>query len=237
MLKDQEKILSGEQYDFIESWCAPCLQGLRRLGETRVPFAEWLFPLHLSIEFENGAPHESCLSDLNFYRLVHMEDSGLTDFLFRSEDLFRIWREQGSWSLHHPWMEMLLPWDSSQEFIEGILKSFPPNLIAGGQIVLWPIHGDIADSPLFMHPGTGYVMGFGILPAVSRQYLEMTRSLINRASDLGILIGAKRYLSGWFEFDHEEWKDHFDHNWKKVIQLKMLCDPNRILNPDVVDYG
>lgn len=79
-------------------------------------------------------------------------------------------------------------------------------------------------------------MGFGILPAVPRQATEIARTLLNKASDLGVQLGGKRYLSGWVEFDVSQWREHFGPVWSKVLQWKRFYDPNRVLSPGFIQY-
>ena len=236
LMEDQTRILHNQKFDFVEGWCAPCVQGLKTFGEARVPFAEWFYPVHLTVEHGGTAPSESILAGLNFYRHVHTEDVALSVYVQRLEPVFQMWRESGGWNLAHPWMEVILPWERAAEYIQGVLRSFPPNLLIGGHVLLWPCTGAAANAPLFMHPEGDFVMGFGILPAVPRHLVEMSVSLLNRASDLCIQLGGKRYLSGWVEFDHDKWKAHFGDQWHQFVQWKEFFDPNGLLNPGFLKY-
>ena len=49
--------------------------------------------------------------------------------------------------------------------------------------------------------------------------------------------GAKRYLSGFIEFDRPRWKQHFGTRWDELCRLKRTYDPDGILNPGFIDYG
>jgi FAD/FMN-containing dehydrogenase len=234
LMEDQTRILRQQIFDYVEGWCTPCVQGMRTLGETRVPFAEWFYPVHVSVEYAESAPSDNFLANLKFYRKVYQEDAPLAVFVRRMEAVFDLWRQTGAWNLAHPWMEVILPWDRAPEYIQGVLKSFPPNLLMGGHVLLWPCRGTTSEAPMFIHPGGEFVMGFGILPAVPRQFLGMAVSLLNRASDLVLQVGGKRYLSGWVEYDADRWKAHFGEMWPKLRQWKQFFDPNRILSPGFV---
>ncbi|HLV02941.1 MAG TPA: FAD-binding protein [Acidobacteriota bacterium] len=236
LIKDQELVMEEDRFDYIEGWCSPCIQGLRQMGETEVPFAEWFYPVQLSKEYEDSPPDQELLSGLHFYRSVHRVDRDYLDFARRVEPVFQLWRQSGAWDLAHPWMELILPWKRAGEYIDGVLKNLPPNLVAGGHILLWPCRGTASKVPMFMRPQGEYVMGFGILPAVPRQLLPMTLALLNRASELGMQIGGKRYLSGWVEFDHSKWKAHFGNQWETVLQCKKFYDPKSLLNPGFIHY-
>ncbi len=49
LMEDQTRILHKQKFDFVEGWCAPCVQGLKTFGEAKVPFAEWFYPVHLTV--------------------------------------------------------------------------------------------------------------------------------------------------------------------------------------------
>jgi cytokinin dehydrogenase len=237
LMEDHSRILVEQRFDFVEGWCAPCMQGMRNLGDTRIPFAEWFYPVHLTLEYADGTtPTDSLLSGLRHYRKVYVEDISLPDFLRRMEPVFQIWHESGSWRLPHPWMEVILPWDRAGEYIQGVLKSFPPTLLAGGHVLLWPCRGGASNAPMFVYPEGDFVMGFGILPAVPRKNLGMALSLLNKASDLVMQVGGKRYLSGWVEFDHTRWKAHYGPMWPKVLEWKGFFDPGGVMNPGFIKY-
>jgi FAD/FMN-containing dehydrogenase len=238
LMADQERIVLEDRFDYVEGWCRPLTQGMRKLGETKVSFAEWFYPLQLSIEYAEGPPPvESCLYGLKPYRRVHTEDSSFSEFLKRMEPVFLEWRETGGWVLPHPWMEVILPWDRASEYIQGVLKSFPPNLLSGGQVLQWPCRGGFSSLPMFAHPEGDLTMVFGVLPSVQRQQLGMTVSLLNRASDLVKQVDGKRYLSGLIDFDSTRWKEHFGDSWEEIVRWKKFFDPNSILNPGFVKYS
>lgn len=236
LIDDQTRILRQQIFDYVEAWCTPCMQGMRSVGETRVPFAEWFYPVHLSVEYAEAAPSDNFLANLHFYRKVYQEDSSLLDFLNRMEPVFDLWRQTGAWGFAHPWMEVILPWDRAAEYVQGVLKSFPPDLLLGGQVLLWPCRGSASDAPQFVLPGGEFVMGFGILPAVPRQFLGMALSLLNRASDLVQQLGGKRYVSGWLDFDSRRWQSHYGELWPTLQQWKRFFDPNRVINPGAVAW-
>ena len=237
LMRDQEFLLHRQHIDYVESWCSPCPQGLRKMGPTRLPFAEWFYPMHLTVEYSSEPPDaDKVLEGLSFYRKSHVEDITTLEYLFRLEPLFEMWRDSGTWNLTHPWMEVVLPWVTAGRYIRGVLQDFPPHLLVGGHVLLWPCRGTASDAPMFMHPGGDFVMGFGILPAIPKRLTGQVLPLLQRASDLSMEVGGKRYLSGWVDFDEGRWKSHFGEKWEQVVAWKRFYDPKGILNPGFIKY-
>ncbi len=237
LMADQRQLLSRERFDYIESWASPCVQGLRRMGGVRVPFAEWFFPMHLTVEFGDEEPREAdLLNGLSFYRKLQVEDSGVLEFAHRLDPVFELWKQSGAWGMSHPWMETVLPWDQAPAYIGGVLANFPPQLLAGGHVLIWPCRFQGDALPLFRHPPGEFILGFGILPAVPRQMLPLARQLLKTASDLSMRVGGKRYLSGWVEFTPEQWKSHFGETWEDLLRWKRFYDPAGIMNPGFIPY-
>lgn len=238
LLEDLKTVMTDERFDCLESWCTPCPQGFKQVGDTRQAFAEWFFPLHATIEIDgsSNAPSDEKLAGLKFYKHVHTEEGDLVDFYARLDALFAIWRRAGFWEYAHPWMECVLPWQTTPHYIGQVLKSLPPQAIAGGHILLWPARGDSSSVPLFMRPSGDFLMGFGILPAVPQRFVEEALPRLNMASQAATMMGGKRYLSGWISFDAAQWKAHYGDHWDDVKQLKEKFDPHGVINPGFVRY-
>jgi cytokinin dehydrogenase len=82
-----------------------------------------------------------------------------------------------------------------------------------------------------MRPPGEYLMGFGILPAVPTQFLDEVLPRLKQASQAATMMGGKRYLSGWVQFNPRQWRAHYGDLWPGVVALKRKCDPKGILNP------
>ncbi len=59
---------------------------------------------------------------------------------------------------------------------------------------------------------------------------------LNMASQASIMMGGKRYLSGWIAFDQAQWRAHYGEQWANVVALKRKFDPARVLNPGFIKY-
>ncbi len=236
LMKDAQRLMTEERFGYLESWCVPCPQGFRKVGGVPTPFAQWFFPLHASVEFDPAAPPDdrAMTAGLAHYRSVHVEDRTMAEFALRLEPLFELWKRGGYWAAAHPWMEAVMPWESTASYITGVLANLPPHVLGGGHILLWPSRGTTSKVPLFMKPPSEFVMGFGILPGLPAPAMAMAGPLLSRASDLAMKMGGKRYPSGWLEFDEARWKAQFGAMWEPLRAWKRRYDPDGVLHPGLV---
>lgn len=248
LMEDSRKVMdpSNGTFSSLESWCTPCFQGIKKIGEGMElregvqTFAYWMFPLHLTVEYDAGQEpdDQAVLQGLTPYR--HLETSEFTqlEFCERMDPVFTLWRRSGYWDMAHPWMETTLPWDTAREYIESVLAITPPQALGpGGHVLLWPARTASSDVPLFMHPEGEYVMGWGILPGVPHEFLDLALNQLDMASELSIHYGGKRYLSGYVTFDTaEKWAGHYGGQWERVREAKTRFDPDGILAPGFVVY-
>jgi cytokinin dehydrogenase len=239
LLEDLKTVMTDGRFDCLESWCVPAPMGFKKVGAERQAFAQWFYPLHATIECGEGAAPGATekLTGLRFYKHVHTQDGEMMEFFARLDSLFALWKRAGFWEYAHPWMECVLPWQTTGLYIGQVLQNLPPQAISGGHILLWPSRGDVCKVPLFMRPTGDFVMGFGILPAVPKQFVNEALPRLNRASQAAVMMGAKRYLSGWIPFDVAQWKAHYGDKWETVLTLKKKYDPKGLLNPGFVKYA
>ena len=234
LLDDCQLLMNEERFDYLEGWCVPCPQGFKNVGPERRAFAQWFYPLHATIETGWPAPLDAApekLQGLRFYKHIHTEVGDIQDFFRRLDLLFALWKRSGFWDYAHPWMECILPWQATSFYITQVLQNMPPQAIAGGHILLWPARGKASAVPLFLRPPGDYLMGFGILPAVPTKFLDEALPRLQQASQAAMIMGGKRYLSGWVQFDTLQWKAHYASLWPNVVAWKRKYDPKGILNP------
>ncbi len=239
LLDDLKTVMDDARFDYLESWCVPCPQGFKRVAGNSQPFAQWFFPLHATVEMEADGTAEAALEKLDglkFYKHVHTEDGSMGEFFTRLDALFALWKRGGFWDMAHPWMECVLPWQTTAPYISQVLANLPPQAVTGGHILLWPARGEASRAPMFMRPQADHMMGFGILPAVPPQFLSEVLPRLNMASQASIMMGGKRYLSGWVDFDHNAWKAHYGEKWPTVLAAKKKFDPQGILNPGFIKF-
>lgn len=237
-MEDSREAMDSGRWDYIESWCAPCPQGLKWVGGIRQPFAKWFFPAHFTVEFEPGAPPDdrALLAALRPYDNLHTEDLPTHDFANRLVPVFDLWKKLGTWEHPHPWMEGILGYSTAADYIEAVLPDLSPGVQVGGHVLLWPARSSVSEVPLFMHPREEHLIGFGILPAVPPRMWEAARERLAMASELMIGMGGKRYLSGFIQFTPAQWREHFGDQWERFAALKRRYDPENRLNPGFVPF-
>jgi cytokinin dehydrogenase len=249
LMKDCERNMQpgDETIHSIESWCSPCFQGVKKIGDGMElgvgaqTFAYWMYPFHVTVEYDEGEEpnNDEILARFSAYRQLEISDFTQHEFCERLQPLFTLWDRSGYSDMAHPWMETVLPWDTAKDFIELALSQLPPQALGpGGHILLWPSRGDTSHAPLFKHPGGDFVMGWGMLPGVPEQFLEMALAQLDMASELSIAYGGKRYLSGYITFQGaEKWEAHFGaETFAKMKAAKKRYDPDGILNPGFVQF-
>jgi len=236
LLADLKLLMAEERFEYLESWCVPCPQGFKKAGSERHAFAEWFYPLHATIETGGADAPPLNLGGLKFYKHVHAEEGDMSEFFTRLDALFALWKQGGYWDFAHPWMECILPWQAAPVYIEQVLQNLPPQVIAGGHVLLWAGRAKVSSVPLFMRPTSDFLIGFGILPAVPKALVDKGLPRLNLASQASIMMGGKRYLSGWISFDHAQWKAHYGDLWPTLLALKKEFDPKGTLNPGFVKY-
>ncbi len=235
-MEDARVSMDNGRWDHLESWASPCPQGTKPVNGRRQVFAKWFYPFHLTVEFEPDSPPDDAklLEGLRPYANLYTDDLPITDFLERLVPVFELWKKGNTWGHTHPWMETVLPWDTAADYIEQVLPDLPPQMLVGGHILLWPAKGTVSSSRLFKRPEGDNLIGFGILPAIPPKFWPDVEPLLDNASKLSVLMGGKRYLSGWIKFEQDDWKAHFGEHWDFFCAAKAKYDPDGLLNPGFV---
>jgi len=159
------------------------------------------------------------------------------DYVFRLEQVFAGYGRPVEKSRARPWVEHFLPLSAVEEYVETIAASFPATTF-----LLWPMPTSLATSlpvvksphPMVAMPSVSPVVLVGIMASIPPAQLEAALPRLQQASALGITLGGKRYLSGWVNFDQQQWRQHYggaqrDQLWDHRQQLKQRCDPQQVL--------
>ena len=234
LMQDQQQVVSDDRFEYIASACLPRAIGIERLLARGSPFAERRYVMSLTTEFDGACDSDRALAGLHGGRLIGVEDGSARDVPFgldRSGPVDRADRR-----LAHPWIEGILPWRNAGRRVAEVLADLPPALPTDTAVLLWAARRDRFGTPMLALPAGELLMGFAILPAVKPAALPRLLPGLEAAGRRLTTMGGKRYLSGWIDYDHEQWRAHFGDLWPRVVEWKAAFDPRGILNPGFIRY-
>lgn len=212
--------------DYVESFCTPAIMGAKLVEQKRMPFAQWFYALHVSVEFDNQLPDFKDL-DLSPWKLTHTQDEPINSYFHRHDSRFNAMKMTGQWELQHPWYECFLP-GSLLTNLEKLLAMLPMHY---APVVHIAAIAPVAKSGFLMLPKTEEIFALmilnpGLAPALIPSCLETIKTL----DTLFLSQGGKRYLSGYLgdSLDKTYWKNHFEEQYPDWIELKKRYDPQNI---------
>lgn len=215
--------------DFIEAFCSPALQGAKLTATGRQPFAEWLFFLQVSFEYDSLAPELTNFgSEIKPWKVSHRQDETIESYLFRHEPRIQGMKISGQWELQHPWYECLVSHEVVISELDDLLHSLP--LYFATMVHLVPISGR-RPAGFFMGPNQAEFFSVMILnPGVPRALVPGCLEAIRKMDERLLAKGGKRYLSGFLGSDlsPDYWAAHFGSDYTTWSSLKRRYDPKGI---------
>lgn len=234
LMEDQQQAISDDRFEFVTSTCLPRAAGIERLLGSGSPFAKRRYVMRLTAEFDRELDPGGALAGLRRGRLLGVDESPARDIPFGVDRPGTGNRDDRR--LAHPWIEGILPWRNAGRCITEILADLPPALPADTNVLLWSARRDRFGAPMLALPASELLMGFGIQPAVKPAALARLAPDLEAAGRRLTVMGGKRYLSGWINYDHEQWRAHFGELWPRVVEWKAAFDPPGMLNPGFIRY-
>lgn len=222
--------------DYIETFCSPSLQGTRLTATGRQPFSEWLYAMHVSLEYDTTAPELSHFGDsINPWKVLHIQDESMPSYLRRHDVRFAMMKESGQWDLYHPWYECMVPAAVLHSELADLLRLLPVYYATMVHVV--PIFNkripgsfiapDEAEfySVMILNPGVPKALVPGCIEAIE----AMDKRLLS--------LGGKRYMSGFLgnNLTDEYWKTHFGSNYQSWLEQKKQYDPNGIFRSGIFE--
>lgn len=215
--------------DYIESFCSPSVQGAKLVSGKRLPFAQWLFAIHVSIEYEKIAPEFEFISKgLDPWQLLHTQDESIYSYLHRHDPRFEIMKLTGQWELQHPWYECFISGKLLTNCLDELLAEFPIHYASIVHIV--PLAKQ-QQTGFFMLPEVDDVFELMILnPGVNPELLPSCLSVIDALDKRFLKQGGKRYLSGYLGHDLKKsyWQNHFGSLYEEWVGLKTKYDEHQV---------
>ena len=216
--------------DYMELFCSPSIQGTQLRASKRVPMAQWLYGMHLTVEFEGIAPELNDIScALKPWNILHSQEESIDSYFLRHNGRFDMMKLLGQWDLLHPWYECYVPTALLKEHLEQLLQGFPIHYANFVHVV--PIAKQKAD--FLMFPESDSVCSLMILnPGVPEPLKDSCLQVIADLDAFLIGQGGKRYLSGYMGTDLPEsyWANHFGDQYGLWVGLKQRFDPQDVFS-------
>ncbi|STX51237.1 cytokinin oxidase [Legionella busanensis] len=215
-----------KQYaDYIECFCSPAVQGAKLTPNGRKPFAQWLFALHISIEYTANAPQFSDIPNVNPWKILHTQDEPIKDYLHRHDGRFQLMKLTGQWELPHPWYECFIPKQILFDDFQAFLASLPLHYVPILQIV--PFACKKPHGFLILPEGEDVFAMMILNPGIPASLVPSCLDAIDNLDKRFLPQGGKRYLSGYLgrEVDKYYWQRHFDKRYDEWVSLKRQFDP------------
>ncbi|MGQ3889486.1 FAD-binding protein [Legionella sp. CNM-1927-20] len=211
--------------DYIECFCSPAVQGAKLTSAGRKPFAQWLFALHVSMEFTERAPELSSIPQVSPWKILHIQDEPIKNYLHRHDGRFQLMKLTGQWELPHPWYECFVPKQVLFENFQDFLASLPLHYVPILQVV--PIASKQPNGFLML-PSEEDIFAVMILnPGIPAALIPSCLEAIENLDKRFLPQGGKRYLSGYLgkEVNNHYWQRHFEHRYDDWKNLKTQFDP------------
>lgn len=227
-LEDQRQLAKSQTIDYLEGFCSVTTQGLYNTSNGYRPLKHWFYGLHIGLEFTKQPPMQKILSNLNYFRLLHIEDNSTIDYLARYDTRFHMMQQTGAWQQPHPWFECILPVDTASEAITSIIDTLPSFFGDGHRIFM--ISSDAKDPKFLIKPEEPVCL-FAILPiGIPSSLLQSALDTIVILDEILVRYGGKRYLSGWLSNQNSEfWQLHFAEQYDSWQKTKQMLDFNNVL--------
>lgn len=217
--------------DSLELFCSPSIQGAKLSAKGRLPFAEWLFAMHVMVEYDEQAPELP--NTMSPWKLAHCQDESITSWAHRHDSRFGAMKMTGQWDLPHPWYECFISKYQLSAHLDELLTVLPIYYATVLQVV--PICNK-KPTGFFMMPESQEVFALMILNAGLPSVLIPGCLDVIAALDKRFLTqGGKRYLSGYLgtNITNDYWQQHFAHRYIDWLSLKEQYDPHRIFCSDL----
>lgn len=221
---DQRAAIEGGDFDYVE-------------GSVSLTPAGPQYQIELVKYYAPSAPPDDAalLAALSFLPGTEAAtDSTYFDFANRLAPLVAFLQQIGAWFVPHPWLDLFVPGDQVESFVQSVLATTTPADTGNGPILLYPFKRDRLTASSLSAPASETLFLFAVLrfavpptPAVVSAMLAQNRAIY----DACVAIGGKFYPVDAVELTHADWVAHFGARYPAFAAAKALFDPNDVLTP------
>jgi FAD/FMN-containing dehydrogenase len=227
LLFDKSILVSKQRVEHLVSFPIPSMPGFSRSGGKLKPIFKWFYTLQMTVErqCEEEFDDRYILSGLNFYHHIQTEDLSFENFV---QPIVEV---DPNPDIAHPWMDVFLPASAAKKYIETVLEQLPSFLdVSKTQMGCFCLANHRHKMPLFNLPSEELIIGFGIYPNIPQTQLQPALVKLKEFSDMALSLGGKRYLTGWIEFDAQQWQIQLGDRWSQLNQMKQKYDPQGVFS-------
>ncbi|EOA25295.1 hypothetical protein CARUB_v10018610mg [Capsella rubella] len=252
--KDQERLIAADnKLDYIEGFVIINRTGL--LNNWRLSFTPE-DPFKAS-QFKSDGRTLYCLEVAKYFKLDNKDEiiqgvnetlselSYISSTLFTSEVTYEAFldrvhvsevklRSKGQWEVPHPWLNLLVPRSTVNEFAKGVFGNILTDT-SNGPVIVYPVNKakwDNRTSAVTPEEEVFYLVAI-LTSAVPgnkdgvEHILKRNQRILEFSEAAG--IGLKQYLPHYTT--REEWRSHFGSKWEEFVRRKSRYDPLAILAP------
>ena len=233
LLRDQAQILSHRRFHYLRAWCRHRDHRFVDDEDDWSAAEGWTYLMDVSVEFGEEPDAAGLLAGLHHSRVARTVDREIAEFADLPEPMPLPAARHSA--LCVPVTEAWLPWSGTAACVARLFETLPRGLLESTNVMLRPLGPE--PTPMLMLPGTGLVLGLGLIPYIPASVLRLVLPVVERAGRLLVAAGGKRYLTGWVRRDHDEWRAHYGPQWTTILGWKEAFDPNGILSNGFIHYG
>lgn len=225
--EDIEKVKA--KTDYMELFCSPSVQGAKLKQGKRVALAQWLYGMHVSVEYTGKAPELTDICpDLAYWNILNIQEESIDSYFLRHNPRFEMMKMLGQWDLFHPWYECFVPTQVLVDYLPQIIEEIPIHYASLVHVV--PIAKQKAQ--LLMLPEEESVSEFMILnPGIPLALKDSCLQAVRELDAFFLHKGGKRYLSGYLgEITQDYWVNHFNSEYAAWMDFKKQYDPAGVFN-------
>jgi len=228
-LGDQERIMRDGRFDHQEGGIVPTADG-----------TGWRYKIEAVAYYDPpAAPDQGrLLAGLRDDRAaLEVLDSTYREWIFRADGWEAFLKDGGYWQQAKPWLSLVLPASKVRAFTLAVVAELTAADLGAGFTGLYPFPTRRLTRPMFAlpEPAEPVTYLFDLLrfpgPEQSGDIDRMLRQN-RRLYDLGVSLGAKRYLVGAIPgMTRADWRRHFGAHWAPLRAARQRFDPDGILTP------
>ncbi|NUR28842.1 MAG: FAD-linked oxidase, partial [Catenulispora sp.] len=190
-----------------------------------------------AVYYDTVAPDDQAvIGDLGSVGTPEIEEFDYQGFVDDLAPLIAYLKSTGEWFDPHPWFDMFLPDDATEDYVTTTLTGLTTaDIGASGVILLYPVPTSRLRAPLLRLPDSELTFLLAILRTASpdagarpaAEMLTANRDLYLKAQALGGTV----YPSGSIPMTAEDWRWHYGDQWSAFRTAKRRFDPHGILTP------